>query len=184
MLTRHSPLPCARKEGLVVRELPDEVLVYDLARDKAHCLNLTSALVWKHCDGQTPVKAIARLLEGECRTSQSEDVVWLALRQLQRLHLLEERVAGPVGAARRSRRRMMRDISVAALLLPSIISINAPMAWAQGSCIPAGQSCETGQCCPGSICYTGQCCDDIPPGQPCTSSAQCCSGLCNQGVCA
>ena len=184
MLNRNSSLPRARKEGLVVRELTDEVLVYDLARDKAHCLNSTSALVWKHCDGQTNVKEIARLLEGVGRTHLSEDVVWLALGQLQRIHLLEERVMRPAGAERTSRRQMMRNMSLAALLLPAIISITAPTAWAQGSCVPAGQSCASAQCCPGSICYTGLCCDDIPPGQPCVSSAQCCSGLCNQGVCA
>jgi hypothetical protein len=183
MLNPNRSSPRARREGLVVRELPGEVLVYDLSRDKAHCLNSTSALVWEHCDGQTSVRKIAGLLEDECGASVNEDVVWLALRQLQRLHLLEERVMRPAGAARTSRRQMMRGMSVAALLLPAIISINAPAAWAQGSCVPAGQSCATGQCCPGSICYMGLCCDDIPPGQPCTSSAQCCSGVCSGGVC-
>ena len=32
-------LPLARKDKLVVRELADEVLVYDLTRNKAFCLN-------------------------------------------------------------------------------------------------------------------------------------------------
>ena len=31
-------LPTVRQEGLIVHELPDEVLIYDIARDKAHCL--------------------------------------------------------------------------------------------------------------------------------------------------
>ncbi|HEV7859703.1 MAG TPA: PqqD family peptide modification chaperone [Pyrinomonadaceae bacterium] len=184
MLNHESSLPRARKEGLVVRELPNEVLVYDLGRDKAHCLNSTSALVWKHCDGQTDLKEIARLLEDECGTPLSEDVVWLALRQLQRIHLLEERVMRPNGAARTSRRQMMRHMSVAALLLPAIISITAPTAWAQGSCAGIGQNCEAAPCCPGSICYQGSCCEGLAPGVQCTSSAQCCSGLCSQGFCA
>ncbi len=29
----------SRRDELVVRELPDEVLVYDLRQHKAHCLN-------------------------------------------------------------------------------------------------------------------------------------------------
>ena len=33
------PLPVARQKDLIVRELSDEVLVYDLNTDKAHCLN-------------------------------------------------------------------------------------------------------------------------------------------------
>jgi hypothetical protein len=44
-------LPQARTEGLTVRELAEETLVYDKERHKAHCLNRTAACVWKHCDG-------------------------------------------------------------------------------------------------------------------------------------
>jgi hypothetical protein len=46
-------LPHARSEGLVIRELPEETLVYDLKRHRAHCLNPTAARVWSYCDGQT-----------------------------------------------------------------------------------------------------------------------------------
>jgi len=48
-------MPAARQEGLLVRELNDETLVYDLFNigHKAHCLNSTAALIWKYCDGQT-----------------------------------------------------------------------------------------------------------------------------------
>jgi hypothetical protein len=31
--------PTARKDQLIVKELDDETLVYDLERDEAHCLN-------------------------------------------------------------------------------------------------------------------------------------------------
>ncbi|PYS79821.1 MAG: hypothetical protein DMF70_12375, partial [Acidobacteria bacterium] len=54
--------PLARKEGLVIQELPDEVLVYDLDRDRAHCLNETAAFVWQRCDGRTSTVEIARSL--------------------------------------------------------------------------------------------------------------------------
>lgn len=37
-------LPAVRHEGLIVQELSDEVLIYDLDRDKAHCLNPTADL--------------------------------------------------------------------------------------------------------------------------------------------
>ena len=55
-------LPRARTDGLVINELTDEVLVYDLKRDKAHCLNAAAASVWKQCDGRTTVAEIARRL--------------------------------------------------------------------------------------------------------------------------
>ena len=59
--------PQVRKDGLVVKELPEEMLVYDLERHRAHCLNQTAALVWKHCDGQTSAKEIATLLKKELK---------------------------------------------------------------------------------------------------------------------
>ena len=48
-------IPLARKECLVIKELPDETLVYDTKHDKAHCLNNTAALVWKNCDGKRTI---------------------------------------------------------------------------------------------------------------------------------
>ena len=38
-------LPHARTKDLVIRELGDETLIYDLANDRAHCLNETAAFV-------------------------------------------------------------------------------------------------------------------------------------------
>jgi hypothetical protein len=54
--------PLARTDNLVINELTDEVLVYDLQRDKAHCLNHTAASVWKQCDGRSTAAEIARRL--------------------------------------------------------------------------------------------------------------------------
>ena len=41
--------PSKRTGRLIVREIPGEVLVYDLVRDKALCLNQTAAAVWNLC---------------------------------------------------------------------------------------------------------------------------------------
>ena len=48
METTRALMPRARQDELVVEELPDETLVYDLKRHKARCLNRTAALVWQH----------------------------------------------------------------------------------------------------------------------------------------
>src|SRR6266849_5376674 len=70
-----SQLPKARKDKLIIKELDDETLVYDLDRDKAHCLNTTAARVWKHCDGTTTVGEIAASLSGGATTEPNENVV-------------------------------------------------------------------------------------------------------------
>ena len=54
--------PEARRTGLTVRELAEETLVYDLERNKAHCLNRTAGLVWRHCDGRTARAQLAGIL--------------------------------------------------------------------------------------------------------------------------
>ncbi|HSF29055.1 MAG TPA: PqqD family protein [Candidatus Tectomicrobia bacterium] len=159
MNAEHDQLrPSARTEGIVVQALPDEVLVYDLERHKAHCLNRTAALIWKQCNGQTSVTEMICILEQELKTPVPEGVVWLALRQLGRAHLLAERVDRSAGQAMMSRRAVIRRLGWgAALTLPLVTSIVAPTAVEAATCLPSLS--------------------------PCTSGAQCCSGLCVSFFC-
>jgi hypothetical protein len=151
--------PKARQEGLVVQQLADETLVYDQERFKAHCLNRTAALVWKHCDGKKTAGAIALAVEKEAGSLVGEELVWLALDQLGKSRLLTER---EIPAAGISRREVIRRVGIAAAVaLPVVTSIVAPKAANAINCRPSGQAC--------------------------TASAQCCSGLCNgapSGTCA
>lgn len=150
-------LPLARKDNLVVQELPDEVLVYDLDRHKAHCLNKTSALVWKHCDGKTTTAQMTQLLERELAASIDTEVVWLALGQLRRFHLLEEGSA-EIGMMQVTRRDLVTKYLPAALALPVILSIAAPVAAQAASCPGVGAPCSAGvPCCPGLFCGAGAC---------------------------
>jgi hypothetical protein len=149
--------PKMRRQGLVVDELPDEVLVYDLERDQAHCLNRTAALVWQSCDGNTTPSEIARRLKLELdadgKKDSREEMVWLALDQLERNHLLEDAVAVPAQFARLSRRRMMRNLGLAAAIaVPLVTSIVAPTAVQAATCGTVNQPCSPGTCCPGLSC--------------------------------
>ena len=81
-------LPIARKDSLIVKELPDETLVYDTQRDKAHCLNSTAALVWKNCDGKKTVDQLREVMEHDAGAPVPEEMVWLALDQLESFKLL------------------------------------------------------------------------------------------------
>jgi hypothetical protein len=146
-------LPSARSNQLIVRELPDETLVYDMEKHQAHCLNSTSAFVWKYCDGKTTVEEMARLLEREFATPADDDVVWLALNQLRRLRLLEEG-SGAIGMMKVTRRDLVRKYLPAALVLPVILSIPAPAAaQALSRCGRAGDPCDgANPCCPGFGC--------------------------------
>jgi Coenzyme PQQ synthesis protein D (PqqD) len=150
-------LPFARTDQLIVQELPDELLVYDLARHEAHCLNRSAAAVWKHCDGETTVGEMARLLKTELSAPVGTDVVWLALSQLRKFHLLDEGDE-PFLTMRVSRRDLVRKYLPAALALPLILSIPAPAAAQAGSCRPDGAACTTGADCCSACCPGGTTC--------------------------
>lgn len=51
-------LPTARRTGVLVRALGDELIVFDRATLRAHRLNPTAAAVWRACDGATSVAGL------------------------------------------------------------------------------------------------------------------------------
>lgn len=148
--------PQARSNGLIVEELTDEVLVYDLDRNLAHCLNHSAASVWKLCDGKSSPDKIASRLDLELEPAAAQEVVWTAIDQLSRAGLLDKKVKRPTGAM--SRRDVIKKVAVAAAIgLPVVTSIVAPKASQAANCRPSGAAC--------------------------TASAQCCSGVCNADRC-
>ena len=152
-----NPLPKKRKQGLVIKELPDELLIYDLDRNKAHCLNRSAAAVWERCDGRATVAEIARAVEKKTAVKVGEQFVWLAIEALSRDHLLEEGIDWPAAVPRMSRREAVRRIGIgAAIAIPLVTSIIAPT--------PAQAATCTGRC------------------GPCSTGATCCSGLCAPNV--
>lgn len=155
---REQYLPSARKSKLVVRELAEEVLVYDEETHRAHCLNRTAALVWEHCDGKTPVSGIAERVGGRLSSRVSEDLVWLALDQLAEFDLLTSDAARPAPPNLISRRKMIRRLGLAAAIsLPLITSVVSPTAaQAQSPCnesnCPPPRCCSAGLCVPEEEC--------------------------------
>ncbi|HLN99414.1 MAG TPA: PqqD family protein [Pyrinomonadaceae bacterium] len=156
--------PLARKDGLVLRDLGDELLVYDRERDKAHCLNRSAAAVWQRCDGRSAPAQIAAALQQEFGTAVDERFVWLALEQIGRDHLLDQTLEWPKTVPRLSRREAFRRIGLgAAIALPVVISITAPTPAQAATCRASGSVCNTSsQCCSG-ICA-------CPPAQTCPPS--------------
>ena len=167
-------MPRARKAGLVVKGLNDEVLVYDLERDKAHSLNSSAAFIWKKCNGRRSVAEVAQALSREFKVPADEQTVWLALDQLSKFNLLEAKVTRPVGVPNISRRQMMRIGAAAAFALPVIVSIVAPTAAnAQTSISPAVCNARVQPNCGGTPCTGGsggQTCQNfgaVGVGNPC-----------------
>ena len=147
--------PVARKTGLVIQEVPDEVLVYDLDTNKAHCLNRTAAMVWRSCDGTRSVSDIAAHLGTVSGETVTDDLVWLAIDQLNANDLLEKKMSAEFNGL--SRRDVIKRIGLSSMIaLPVIASLVAPpSAMAAASCacndvadcsVPPNVGCPTASC--------------------------------------
>ena len=173
METTRALMPRARQDELVVEELRDETLVYDLERHEARWWDAARVRVGGHVDGQTGGAGGAALVEEQSATRADGAVGWRARDRLSRAHLLSEPVTLPADRARYSRRQMLRTLRRVAgisLLLPVIESIVSPLAAAQASCVSIGvcQSFPISACGGAPICGDpGQCCSK--QGQACTS---------------
>lgn len=202
--------PKARADQLTIRQLPDELLVFDHQRMKAHCLNRTAALVWQHCDGKTSPEQLAALVERELPVADALPIVQLALHQLGRRHLLEQVVSLLSERERESRRDALKKMAIAAVALPLIMSLAAPKAQASNSILqgtncqnqPDGTACLTpglsgvkprqlGICCGGNCLVGATSCPGgtaaaktppcLPDGATCTiGGTPCCNGPCTR----
>lgn len=160
--------PLARKDGLLVRELAEEVVAYDVDRHEAHCLNPTAAFVFKNSDGRASVGDIATRLHAD------EPLVWLALERLGEAGLLEQSPAPPPERGGWSRRDVVRRMGLGlSVLLPAVTSILVPTpAEAAVTCVAAGACAGN----PGPSCY-------IANPALCDGSCTCQPGICPSNCC-
>ena len=155
--------PLARSdERLVVEELEDEVLVYDLDSDRAHCLSAPAAAVWRQCDGETTVEAL-----GE-RLGMDSGTIERALEELTACALLEDAAIEPTSPSNShlggltTRREMTLNVvkvGAAAATVPLIVSVAAPPPAA--ALTPTDQECINAAGCTegcGACDCLGCCC--------------------------
>lgn len=183
-----SDKPVSRNANIVVQQLEDEVLIYDLNVDNAFCLNRTTALVFQYADGTNTAGEISDLMSTSLKTLVSEDIVHLALSELDKHGLLENYLRGKNHFSGLSRREVIRKVGLASMVaLPLVTSIVAPGVTAAASCIAFAAPCAGGGCCPGSLCTVINICtcNCSSPGD-CLVQTSCPSTLnCNgAGVCA
>lgn len=148
--------PKSRDTEIVTQTTGDELLVYDLQRHRAMSLNQTAKQVFCLSDGSKSVMEIAGVLK------MPEDMVLLALDQLEKNHLLEAEqplvLFTPI-----SRRETIRRIGISCLTaFPYVIGIAAPAAVHAASCIYTNLPCNGS----GTFCSLG-------------AHTDCCSCRCN-----
>jgi len=154
-------LPKARTQNFVVQETANEVLIYDLATNKAFCLNETAAIVFNACDGKTPFAELSR------KYDFTDELIFLTLDSLSKENLLVENFENPLD--RMQRREVLKRIGLSSMvILPLISGIIAPnAAQAQSGIAPGSrtlyQTCTTSTEC----ATTAPNCVNTPQGTRC-----------------
>lgn len=187
--------PKARTSEIIVQELPEETLVYDLQKNRAFLLNQTSAIIFRLSDGKNSISEISNLMTKKLNSNISDDFVWLALNELQNSELLEKTDELASNFANISRREIVKRVGLASMTaLPLVASITAPMAVNAQSSAALGQACTTslsggqGNCQSNLRCVGSICVNCTPNGAPtpggCTladlsGARQCCSQTCS-----
>ena len=171
-------LPKSRSKGLVVQKSDGETLLYDVKNDRALCLNETSSLVWKHCNGKSSFSQIAERLSNQLKVPIADEFVGLAIDQLKKEGLLENSDDIETGFEGQSRRDVIREVGFASLVtLPIVSSLVAPTAANAQSCLPP-------RLFPGVQTAPVNC---AFPGPPCNcfnvSIETCCSGFATADNC-
>lgn len=195
MASEHTAVK-ARSARLTIKDLGDEVVIYDLDTDQAHLLNPTLTFVWRQCREGTTVGELRRLVGAFLGIDEGvDDVVDTAIRDLRSAGLLDAHVAASVDDFTISRRSLLKKAGIAAVALPAITTILAPPAAATHSSVPclgANQSCtissdpHTVPCCSSYTCTnttTGTQCCNKALGAVCAGGDACCEGSCTGGVC-
>ncbi len=122
--------PLARRSEIFAEYLPEEVVLYDKAHDKVHCLNKTAAAVWGNSDGRKTVDDLTRVVEAKCGEPADRKLVLQALEELEEAGLIIAGSGMVSDAGLPSRRAAVGKIVMAGSALVATIVAAAPTAHA------------------------------------------------------
>lgn len=120
-----------RNPAVSTAAVGDGLGVFDSDQKQSYVLNATSALVYRHCDGQTTPRQLAELLRQKLNVpqGQAEQLLRLALAELQAAGLLQPGAAAlPPPVATYSRREAFTSFAALGLsvtLLPMVARVAA-----------------------------------------------------------
>ena len=161
----------------LVSEVDDEVLVFDVANDRAVNLNATAAAVWALCDGETDLDGLTTKLGQQFHQPASRDLIELAIAELDESGLLADTPTRGAPRDAMSRRTLIRRAALStAIAVPMIVAISTPAAAQTSSCRETGSAGGFFDCI-----GTSTNCRNLGGVTVC-DNAECCSGSCGQNT--
>jgi len=172
-------LPRVKTSGLVVKELGDETLIYDVETNTAICLNASASVIMNACDGVATVADAQRSLLKKVGSSIDRDLVWNTVEEFRRRNLLADVHTAPFSKKPTSRRTLIKQAAALGVAVPIVMALAAPPALhAASACLTTGQTCVLGQaplCCANLVCVPNLpaengtfWCQPAAPGAPIT----------------
>lgn len=149
-------LVAARTADVLVEELENELVVYDLRSHTAHNLAGLAAAVWRRCDAKTAVSELPEAVGGGAPVTI--EAVWIALRELSHVGLLEPGIVFPAEVRTLSRRTLLARGAALGVGV-AVLSVAVPAAATVASCTSTvGANCNVNApCCPPLTCVAGHC---------------------------
>lgn len=142
-------LPRARRQGILRREVGEDLVIYDLDSHRAHSLDRKARRLLEFCDGETSIETL-------CQASPFDEPdrarVWVVagLERLAGAGLLENDWQVPAF----DRRRLLKGL----VGLPVVLSVLVPGPAAAQSGLPNGSPCSSSsQCASGCCNVSGRC---------------------------
>lgn len=164
--------PKLKDHNLVVQEFAKELLIYDLNKNKAYCLNETSAMIWQECDGANSILEISQKVSRKLKNEVSENIVWIAISQFKVDNLLDNNEQFTIPFDGLKRREIIKRIGISSIIaLPIISSI----------VVPTATQAQSVACA--FICVPPNNLNNVNPnGCPCAVNGDC-TGDCSGGIC-
>jgi len=124
--------PKVRRDELTIREVGQELVLYDARHQCAHRLNKAAAPILQASDGTRTVDQIALLLSQDLDIKERSELVWMTLQDLSQADLLTAAIIPP-GNSDRTRRNLLHKAAMIGLALPVVESVIAQSAKAHAS---------------------------------------------------
>ncbi len=147
MASKHTVInrPVARSERLIVEQVGDEAVIFDLETRASHALKPLAAAVYTYADGKNTVVEIAELASHRLAQQVTEADAADAVVQLTALNLLEapEVELGGNGLSRRDALKTFAAVGASAALV-STVTAGAAMAATNQTSLGDDQTCGQG----------------------------------------
>ena len=145
-------LPAAVAKNLVVQELENETLIYNLTTHQAFMLNETSSIIFNACGSE---QTFADL---KTKYKYTDELIYLALDELERENLIVDYKGGYFGDV--SRREAIKRVGLGTMIaLPVIAGLVAPRAVNAVSSPPPSDCVQTDDVCIADNFTQSNCCN-------------------------